>query len=383
MPFYNDLRPESDFEKADYLQIFPNLTAKEKLRTIKNLIELKEGLNNEVASRKTDTNLLIASWNIKEFGHTTQRLPESYFYIAEIITRFDLVAIQEVKSTLNDFKKIMRLLGSDYEYVLNDITNGNKGNSERSAYIFNKKRVKFGGLAGELNAWDELIKQKSSKITSLSRTPFITGFKAGWKKFALINLHLHPDKSKDKEFIEDVLRRRAEVQLLLDILQAKIEDDELWTDHLILVGDFNFYPSTKKSEYDDPTVKLINDAGFVEVESLKGKMTNVSNNTAFDRFFIRTSKYFEIGSSDDAGNVFKFFNYVFKTSNYLEYSNEMIEAYESGDGKRNIRDNDVKKSYFEQYWKRNQLSDHNLVWFELNIDSSVDFLQSKANKIKN
>lgn len=381
MPFYNDLRPKSDFEKEDYLQIFPGLTSDVKRRTIKNLIKLKEGLGNSVAPRKTDTNLLIASWNIKELGHTSQRLPESFFYIAEIISRFDLVAVQEVKSTLNDFKKIMRLLGSDFDYVLNDITEGIKGNSERSAYIFNKKRVRFGGLAGELNAWDELIDESCSQLTTLARTPFITGFKAGWKKFALINLHLHPSKGSDKEFGEDVLRRKAEVKLLLEILNSKIKDDELWTDHLVMVGDFNFYPSTKKDELDDPTVKLINEAGFVEVESLKGKMTNVAGTTAFDRFFVRTSKYFQISDSAEAGNVFEFFKYVFTDSDFLNYSNEMIEDYESGDGTKNIRDDDTKEWYFRRYWKQNQLSDHNLVWFELNIDSSVDFLQSKARKL--
>lgn len=60
----------------------------------------------------------------------------------------------------------------------------------------------------------------------------------------------------------------------------------------------------------------------------------------------------------------------------------MIEDYESGDGTKNIRDDATKEWYFHRYWKQNQLFDHNLVWLELNIDSSVDFLQSKARKLE-
>ena len=43
-----------------------------------------------VTSMYSDENLLVASWNIKEFGHLKKRLFEAYFYIAEILSRFDL-----------------------------------------------------------------------------------------------------------------------------------------------------------------------------------------------------------------------------------------------------------------------------------------------------
>ena len=77
------------------------------------MLRLKAGLDSQIPKRKVDKNLLIASWNIKEFGHTTQRLSEAYFYIAEIIASFDLIAVQEVKSTVKDLNIVMRILGSD------------------------------------------------------------------------------------------------------------------------------------------------------------------------------------------------------------------------------------------------------------------------------
>ncbi len=46
--------------------------------------------------------LLLATWNIREFdsGKYGYRDDEAYYYIAEILSRFDLIAIQEVRSGL-------------------------------------------------------------------------------------------------------------------------------------------------------------------------------------------------------------------------------------------------------------------------------------------
>ena len=68
MPYYNDLRPAEDFNKRDYELIFPKMSLTEKKRTIEKLLELKRGLDSSIAPRRTDENLIIASWNIKEFG---------------------------------------------------------------------------------------------------------------------------------------------------------------------------------------------------------------------------------------------------------------------------------------------------------------------------
>jgi hypothetical protein len=97
MPWYNDLRPLSDEKKRGYSLIFPDMTDQEKIRTLESLPVLQEGLQAKVATKRHVENLLIGSWNIKEFGNLKNRLPESYFYIAQIISKFDLVAIQEVK----------------------------------------------------------------------------------------------------------------------------------------------------------------------------------------------------------------------------------------------------------------------------------------------
>ncbi len=367
MPTYNDLRPENDFKKKDYELIFPSMTKTEKKRCIQNLLTLRSGLDERVAVRKSDHNLIVASWNIKEFGHTTQRLPEAYFYIAEIINRFDLVIVQEVKSTLKDLHIVMQLLGPDWSYIVNDITEGDDGNSERSAYIFNIKRAVFGGLAGEIVLWDSLT--ANSSIKQLKRTPYITGFRAGWKTFAIVNLHLHPGEEDD-----DILFRREEVELLLEAIEEKVSKGRLWNDNLILAGDFNLYNGSDK---DDPTIELFNDNGFREIETLVGVDTNASQTEAYDRLFLTNNEYFTVGrdsSGDEVAGVFNCFDFVYKTGQESSYKAVMQKRYT---GVKDMTDPDNLRSYYNHPWRKNQMSDHFPIWFELIIDSSDEFLQEK------
>lgn len=367
MPFYNDLRPKDDLMKRDYALVFPNMEDFEKKRTLENLLKLREGLRNEITIKKADHNLIIASWNIKEFGHTAQRLCEAYFYIAEILSRFDLIVIQEVKSTLKDLYIVMRILGKDWNYIINDITEGTAGNSERSAYIFNTKRVEFAGLAGEIVLWDELT--QNVDIKQLKRTPYMTGFKAGWKTFSIISMHLHPGDADD-----DIEYRRKEVELLLNAIKEKIKKGHFWNKNIILAGDFNFYNGSDK---DDDTIQMVTNAGYKEVESLKGKVTNVSQTAAYDRLFITTNKYFTLaknGQDLKNGGVFNPFNYVYEIGNEQVYKTYMKAHYT---GSKNMDDPNNLEKYYKHPWRKNQLSDHFPIWFELITDSADSFLSEK------
>ena len=367
MPTYNDLRPPADFAVRDYELVFPEMKTKEKRRTIENLLELRSELDLHVPPRKAEHNLIVASWNIKELGHTTQRLPEAFFYMAEIIARFDLLVVQEIKSSLGELDLIMRLLGDDWSMLVNDITGGRDGNSERSAYLFNTKRVEFAGLAGEIALWDDLT--KNSQIKQLKRTPYITGFRAAWKTFAIVNLHLHPGKTD-----EDLAYRREEVRLLLAAIGKKLESGHLWNENLILAGDFNLYAGQDK---DDATIALIEDAGFQEVDGLKGQDTNASKTEAYDRLFLSSEEYFKVAvnpAGKGNGGVFDVFDVVFKDGGEQEYLDDMKRVHKNP---QKLDQASEAEKYYKRYWRRNQMSDHFPIWIELLIDSSDDFLTSK------
>ena len=82
---------------------------KERKRTIDHLIDLRAQLDGEIPGKTAENTLLLATWNIRQF--TDNRHQESYLYIAEILSRFDLIAVQEVKEKMKGLEKVKSILG--------------------------------------------------------------------------------------------------------------------------------------------------------------------------------------------------------------------------------------------------------------------------------
>jgi len=130
-------------------------------------------------------------------------------------------------------------------------------------------------------------------------------------------------------------------------------------------------------------VKLINQENFIESNGLKGKFTSASLNQIYDRIFLKVDDYFKIAESVDVkekGGVFNLFNYVYSdtTDNILNYHALMLEHKGNP---LTLNNNNKFTSYFNRYWKRNQISDHLPVWLELQTESSDEFLINKLNKM--
>ncbi len=152
MPFYQNL----------------NTKTPQGQRTLKGLLTLRTKLQEQVPAKTLEANLLLATWNIREFGTPKYggRTQEAFYYIAEIISKFDLIAIQEVREDLSALDTLMKILGSNWEYIFTDVTEGSQGNGERLAFVFDTRKVKFGGLAGEL------VLPPSRQKTPLPDKPF-------------------------------------------------------------------------------------------------------------------------------------------------------------------------------------------------------------------
>ena len=67
---------------------------------------LRKQLDKEIPGKTASSSFLLATWNIREFGSEKRKI-EDYFYIAEIISRFDLIAIQEVLGNKKALDKLM------------------------------------------------------------------------------------------------------------------------------------------------------------------------------------------------------------------------------------------------------------------------------------
>ena len=176
MPRYYKLRkwPRDSTKRREEKERIANklLNLRKSLRLhIRNLREAD--INKE--SLDSDRFIRLATWNIRELGANKKfgkRIDESLFYIAEILSHFDLIAVQEVNRDLGDFKKIMSNLGGNWDYLATDVTEGTSGNQERMAFVFNKNKVWFRDIAGEV-----VLKEKDEiKYPFEERLKFGTGF---------------------------------------------------------------------------------------------------------------------------------------------------------------------------------------------------------------
>jgi endonuclease/exonuclease/phosphatase family metal-dependent hydrolase len=148
MPFYGDLR-QREGDSAE--------ESGSKQRIADRLLKLRAGLREEVGTPGGGADaggrfLRLATWNLREFDSPSYgpRLSEAIYFIAEIISHFDLVALQEVRQDLEALDRVKRALGPNWEYICTDVTGGDRGNKERLAFIFDTTKVFFRGVAGEL-----------------------------------------------------------------------------------------------------------------------------------------------------------------------------------------------------------------------------------------
>ena len=153
MPFYTWLRPGS----RDGI-----VTLQTKQRAAQKLKALRAALAAHIAAaalpkgtqRPSDTStyVRIATWNLREFDSSSYgyRSQEAKAYIAEILSHFDLIALQEIRRDLDALDDVKKLLGPNWSYIATDVTEGASGNEERMAFLFNRDKVSFRNVAGEL-----------------------------------------------------------------------------------------------------------------------------------------------------------------------------------------------------------------------------------------
>lgn len=350
MPYYYKLRHrpfDSDEKKAG------------KTRTVNNLLKLRRHLHATVPRSDLNRNLLLATWNIREFdsGAYGDRLDESLYYIAEIIATFDIVAIQEVNREMRGLEEVMDLLGKEWDYVVSDTTEGSSGNDERIAYVYNTRKVRFGGLAGELVLPPVVERipdpdnpgKKIKKVTHLEqlwRTPLICGFVAGWAKFQLCNVHI--------QWGESELSRAEEIHHIGKFLKARTEDEAAWARKIILLGDFNI------AKVDSPAYKALREAEYESPAAHKLLFTTTGKKKSqYDRIFIRErADQFEIMS----GGTINMFDILFREEDEELYRPMMLT--QSGKPAKNYK-----------HWRTHQLSDHQPLWVEFRIDYSDEYLE--------
>ncbi|MBK8558316.1 MAG: endonuclease/exonuclease/phosphatase family protein [Lewinellaceae bacterium] len=354
MPFYRKLDASKPEDK----------------RTIQNLLLLRKDLNLHIPVKKSmDESLLLATWNIREFDSAKygSRTDESIYYIAEIVARFDLIAIQEIRESLDGLNRLMSLLGPNWDYLFTDVTQGSAGNGERMAFVFDKRKVRHGGLASEmvfppLKIKGEDGKMKAVDVRQVARTPFMCGFRAGWTDFVLTTVHIYYG-----EAVAEDPDRIKEIGEIAQFLAKRSEEPRAWSNNWLLLGDFNIFAPT------DVTMKAITAANFKVPKELQNLPSNVAQDKYYDQiaFKVREDRF----ATNSKAGVYNFYKVLYTKEQEAEYLSVMGDAY------LNTKENkprDVKaRSRYYRDWRLFQMSDHLPMWVELRIDYSDEYLERK------
>jgi len=208
------------------------------------LSNLRAALDKEIPAKILDANLLIATWNIRAFGDLTvkweaattdkpKRDLHALRCIAEIVSRFDVIALQEVRANLKALRHMLKVLGPNWGLILTDVTKGDKGNGERMVFLFDTRKVQLSGLACELVVPEEQLSRISPDALDrqFARTPYAVSFRSAGKTFILVALHVIYGEKADE--------RIPELKAIADWIAELARDINVWDHQLIALGDFN------------------------------------------------------------------------------------------------------------------------------------------------
>lgn len=337
-------------------------------------------------ARHKDSSILLATWNIRDFGaskfNPAGRLDESFYYLAEIVSSFDLIAIQEVNRNLRDFDRLVGILGPRWRYILTDATEGTGGNGERMAFVYNSEKVWFRNIAGEIvlpsgqlvvpaaaiEPPGALTAAEASLVPNLAdsnpeqmlgqqfaRTPFLVAFQAGWFRFNLCTVHIYYGEESGPAMD----RRIGEIKALVNFF-ARRQDAEnknvppQHAENYILLGDFNVVSP------DHLTMQALKSRKFTVPEQIDG--TRLENRDHFyDQIAVRvTDPRFAILD----GGIVDIYEDVFTDEDFALYADRVPPRPKS-------------RTEQERYqsWRTWQMSDHKPLWVEVQTDFSEAYLQ--------
>ncbi len=338
MPYYHPLRHIKDKE--------------ERLRIIDKLLQLRRQLDMQIPQKTASETLLLATWNIREFGDN--RRIESLYYIAEIVSRFDLVAIQEVSADLKGLEKFVSLLNPNWDYIVTDCSEGSAGGGERMAYLYDKSKITFKKLAGEVVLPPEKLIDGTLQF---ARTPYCVAFQAGWFKFNLTTVHIYYGKESGVD-----PRRLAEINSIAGFLSKRAKKEDI---SYILLGDFNI------KNCGDATMKALENNGFVVPDDIKQHPSDLGRTKHYDQiaFHLKLDPRMTIFSEkEQKSGAFNFTESVYNIQDLSAYQKYFDQKYTQEKTAKEI------EGYYLK-WRTFQISDHLPLWVELKIDFSNQYLE--------
>lgn len=238
--------------------------------------------------------VVLGSFNALKLGNDGDD-KKRWDFLKRFVSRFDLLAVQEVMDDLSGIRRLHKMLGSKYELIVSDTTGavpGARGLRERLAFLYRPERIELKELASDItydrsvvistlkkniNLWkkffkdfDDTNKQREQEgkdklglsdvehpgFLTFIRTPHCASFSikgtgnADSLDFLAVNAHLLYGQSEEE-------RTREFFALLEWLAQRAKQSKRMYYKNMILMGDLNMDFDSPDSRYSDIVRLLI------------------------------------------------------------------------------------------------------------------------------
>lgn len=284
--------------------------------------------------KKAANRLLLATWNIANLGEQ-KRTPKDYALLAEVISWFDLVALQEVKDDRSGLDAVLAALPASWRTLYSDAA----GNNERMVYLYDSDKVRPRELLGEIAIAPADLKNVRlpestvAKFAGFDRNPYVASFQVKKTVFCLVNVHLY--FGKDDAAARE--RRALEAYATARWCARESKSAHALTPIIAAMGDFNL----PKIAPDDPIFKALTATGL----QLPDHSTEIGSNLDGDKHYDQVA-FFPTG----AGEIFS------GKAGVFDFDGAVFAALWASKTPAQF------KSYLRYY-----LSDHRPLWAEFKV----------------
>jgi endonuclease/exonuclease/phosphatase family metal-dependent hydrolase len=196
--------------------------------------------------------LLVATWNIANFG-AQERRDQDRALIAEIVSWFDLVAIQECRENFGDLFDLHDKLPNSYRVIMSDAA----GNNERTAFLYDSSKLTLLEEIGEIAFPPSRLKSiklpnNPQTFKGFDRNPYLASFSVGGTSFVFVNVHLFFGADN----LNSIRRRSLETFAVAKWSDLRKRSPFSFTRELVALGDFNMPKSQPGDAIFDALTRL-------------------------------------------------------------------------------------------------------------------------------